>query len=89
MPVVKIPPPYRGPTGGAGAVDAPGTTVREALDAVAAAHPGFGELVFGGDGAVHKFVTLFVNGDEIGRDAVDTAVAAEDEIEVVAAIAGG
>lgn len=89
MPVVKIPPPYRGPTQGAGAIEVAGATVREALEAVDAMHPGFGDLIFDGTGAVHKFVTLFVNGEEIGRDAVDTAIAAGDDVEVIAAIAGG
>ena len=89
MPVVKIPPPYRGTTQGAGVIDVDGATVREALEAVEAGHPGFAELVFDGSGEVQKFVTLFVNGDEIARDAVNTAVAPSDEIEVIAAIAGG
>ena len=89
MPVVKIPPPYRGPTAGAGAIEVAGATVREALGAVNAGHPGFGDLIFDGDGAVHKFVSLFVNGEEIARGEVDAPLAAGDEIEVIAAIAGG
>jgi molybdopterin converting factor small subunit len=89
MPVVKIPPPYRGPTRGAGAIEVAGATVREALEAVDAGHPGFADLIFDGAGSVHKFVTLFVNGQEIAREAVDAPVAAGDEVDVIAAIAGG
>ena len=89
MPVVKIPPPYRGPTHGAVAVDVVGASVREALEAVAAGHPGFGELVFDANGAVHEFVSLFVNGEKIARGSVDTAVESGDEVELIAAIAGG
>jgi hypothetical protein len=86
---VKIPPPYRGPTQGLASVDAAGSTVRECLEAVASGYPGFGELVLDVDGNLQRFVTLFINGDEIARDDLDAAVGADDELEVLAAIAGG
>jgi len=89
VPLVKIPPPYRGPTAGLASVEVEGTTVRECLEAAAAAHPGLGELILDPDGSLHRFVTVFVNGDEIARSDVDARVASGDEIEILAAIAGG
>ena len=89
MPIVKVPTAYRGPTQGADRVPAQGGTVRECIQAVADEFPGFGELVFDARGDVHRFVTLFINGDEIDRVAVDTPVADGDEVEVLAAVAGG
>ncbi len=89
MPQVKIPPPYQGPTQGRASVEVEGATVRECIEAVGREFPGFAEQVFDGAGNVHRFVTLFINGDEIDRAAVDTAVAATDEVEILAAIAGG
>lgn len=89
MPRVKIPPPYQGPTLGRGLIEVAGTTVRECIEAVGEEHPGFCEQIFDEHGAVHRFVTLFINGDEIERSAVDGAVAASDEVEILAAIAGG
>jgi molybdopterin synthase sulfur carrier subunit len=89
MPEVKIPPPYRGPTQGAAVVEVEGGTVRACIEAVEARHPGIGELVFDPAGAVQPFVTLFLNGDELGRDEADRAVAGGDEVEILAAIAGG
>jgi molybdopterin converting factor small subunit len=89
VPLVKIPPPYRGPTGGLAAIDVEGATVRECLRAVGDAYPGFGELVLGADERIHRFVTLFINGDEIDREDLDIAVEPNDEVEVLAAIAGG
>jgi molybdopterin converting factor small subunit len=89
VPQVKIPPPYRGPTGGRAAIEVAADSVRGCIDAVDSECPGFGELVLDADGRLQKFVTLFVNGDEIARDALDTAVRADDEIEVLAAVAGG
>ena len=40
-------------------------------------------------GRVHRFVKLFRNGDLLRGDALAEKVAADDEIEVLAAIAGG
>lgn len=89
MPKIRIPPPYRGPTQGLAEVAVDGATVRECIVAVDASHPGFAAQVLDSDGRVHSFVTLFVNGAEIARDAVDSAVAAGDVVEILAAIAGG
>ena len=86
MPIVKIPPPYQGPTQGQAAVEVAGGTVRECIEAVGQQFPGFAEQVFDGAGHVHRFVTLFITGDEIDRAAVDTP---SDEVEILAAIAGG
>jgi molybdopterin converting factor small subunit len=89
MPVVKIPAPYRGPTGGADRVEVEGATVKECIQAVAEQFPGFGGQVWTDSYVVHRFVNLYINGDEIDREAIDTSVAASDEIEVLAAVAGG
>ena len=89
MPLVRIPAPYRGPTRGAESVDVEGATVRACVRAVADAFPGFGEQVFDTAGDVHRFVTLFVNGVEIDRGAIDEPIETSDEVEILAAIAGG
>ncbi|MEM7409739.1 MAG: MoaD/ThiS family protein [Myxococcota bacterium] len=89
MPNVKIPPPYQGPTEGRALVDVEGATVGACLEALCAQYPDFRQQLYDGQGAIHKFVTLFVNGDEIERSALDRSVEASDEIEILAAIAGG
>jgi molybdopterin converting factor small subunit len=89
MPVVKVPPPYQGPTLGRGSIEVEGSTVRACIEAVGEEFPGFLEQIFDDSGAVHRFVTLFVNGDEIDRREVDKPVAPTDEVEILAAIAGG
>jgi len=86
MPIVTIPPPYRGPTAGRESVEVQGTTVRECIEAVEARHPGFGAQVLDGDGRPHRFVNLFVNGEPA---APDDAVSPGDEVAVLAAIGGG
>ena len=89
MPRIEVPPPYRGPTGGQAEVQASGTTVRACLEDAGRQFPGFAQLIFDPAGDVQRFVTLFVNGDEIERDAVDRAVDETDSIEILAAVAGG
>jgi molybdopterin converting factor small subunit len=86
---VKVPPPYQGPTQGRARIDVAGTTVGECLESACARFPGFRELVFDGGGKVHKFVKLFVNGGEIARGALAMPVGESDEVEILAAIAGG
>jgi molybdopterin converting factor small subunit len=89
MPQVVVPAPYRGPTQGQGRIEVSGATVRECLLAVEGRYPGFAEQVFDGAGRVHRFVSLFVNGDEIGREALDRPLSEADRVEILAAIAGG
>jgi molybdopterin converting factor small subunit len=89
MPSVKIPPPYRGPTRGRGCIEVTGATVLECIEAVEALHPGFAAQVLDARGNTHGFVKLFVNGDEIDRSALGTPLRDADEVEILAAIAGG
>ena len=89
MPQVQIPPPYQGPTRGADRIDVDGATVLECIEAVEARFPGFLPQVLDPEGKVHRFVQLFVNGEEIPRAALDTPVEAADRVEILAAIAGG
>jgi len=89
MPQVVVPPPYRGPTLGEAQIPAEGSTVRECLEDVGRRYPGFIEQIFDGGGNVHKFVDVFVNGDEIAREEVDSVVTDGDCIEILAAVAGG
>jgi molybdopterin converting factor small subunit len=87
MPKVNVSPPLRGPTGGEAVVEVSGPTVRACLEAVEARHPGFLALVVGADGAVHKFLKVFLNGDPV--ETLDVPAAEGDEIEVMAAVGGG
>lgn len=89
MPVVSIPPPYRGPTRGLDEVEVPAGTVAAVLDAVEARFPGFRAQVVDADGAVHRFVKLFRNGEQLDGDVLAVPLADGDRLEVLAAIAGG
>jgi molybdopterin synthase sulfur carrier subunit len=89
VPKVDVPPRYRGPTGGLGLIQVDADTVRSCIEAVEVQHPGFLELILDRDGNLRRFVRLFVNGEALDRDAIDTPVADSDQIQVLAAAAGG
>ena len=89
MPVVIVPPPYRGPTRGEGEVKVDDGTVRSGLEAVEREHPGFLAQVVDGSGEPHGFVRLFLNTEPLRDGAMDTTLAGDDRLEIVAAIAGG
>lgn len=89
MPIVSVPGPYQGPTGGRGEIPVAGGSVRSCLEAVEAQHPGFLELVLDPDGTLHRFVKLFVNEEEITPGELERSLEESDRLEVLAAIAGG
>ncbi len=89
MPKVEVPPRYRGPTGGLSLIEVDADTVRTCIEAVEVEHPGFRELILDREGNVRPFVRLFVNGEALDRDAVDSSVADADRVQVLAAAAGG
>ncbi|MFM9108417.1 MAG: ubiquitin-like small modifier protein 1 [Chloroflexota bacterium] len=87
---VLIPTPLRRFTGGNARVEATGSTVAEALDALEAAYPGFSERVRESDGQIRRFVNVFVNGANVrDLDGAATALKAGDEIGIIPAMAGG
>jgi molybdopterin synthase sulfur carrier subunit len=89
LPTVHVPPPYRGPTRGASELEVTGATVGECLDAVEELHPGFRTQVLDDEGRLHRFVKLFVNGEQLGEGALSARLEPDDQLEVLAAIAGG
>jgi molybdopterin converting factor small subunit len=89
VPQVEVPSRYRVPTKGQRLIDVEGGTVRECIEAVEAQYPGFLELVFDERGDLNRFVRLFVNGEEVARDAPDAPVEDGDRVQILAAVAGG
>jgi molybdopterin converting factor small subunit len=89
MPRVVIPPPFRGPTQGKAEVEVEGRTVRECLDALEAEHKGFLDHVVAPDGTVQRFAKVFVNEVQVVDGDLDLALESDDQIQILAAIAGG
>ena len=92
MAVVLITVIFRGPTHGEAKVETSVGTIGACFDAVEEKFPGLRELVIDPEsGGIHRFVKVTLNGVLLDRASaiLDTPVSATDEIEVIAAIAGG
>jgi molybdopterin converting factor small subunit len=87
---VKIPPQLRTATGGDGSLQAEGTTVGEVLDGLYAQHSELRDRVADGDGALRRFVNVFLDGEDIRfLDGLDTPVSEGAEVQILPAVAGG
>ncbi len=90
MPKVKIPPVLRARTDGEAEVLAEGDNVGEVLEALAEAHPDTRDQLFAGDGALNRYVNVYLNDEDVRvLDGLDTAVAAADTVVILPAMAGG
>lgn len=90
MTQVRVPTPLRKFTGGAEAVEAEGANVAALIRDLDSRHPGIRDRICDEQGAVRRFVNIFVNGEDIRfLENLDTPVKSGDEISIVPAIAGG
>jgi molybdopterin converting factor small subunit len=77
-------------SGGASTVAVEGASLRDVLAALDAAHPGFTDRLFDADGALHKFVNVFVSDDDVRYlQGLDTPVKDGDTVSLIPAVAGG
>ena len=87
---VRLPTVLRAQAGGESTVAVSGSTVREVLDSLVAAHPGLGTSILDQTGALRKFVNIYVDDEDIRfLDKLDTPVAPDDEVAILPAVAGG
>lgn len=87
---VRIPTTMRPLSGGASTVQVEGATLREVLQALDAAHPGFGDRLFDDSGALRKFVNVFVADDDVRYlDGLGTPVPDGETVSIIPAVAGG
>ena len=87
---VRIPTQLRNLSGGASEVAVEGATVADALAALDAVHPGFGERLHDETGSLRRFVNVFVADEDIRfLDGVKTALADGAVVSIVPAVAGG
>ena len=91
MPVqVNLPTVLRPHAGGERTVSVDGATVGQVLTALVAEYPGMSGQVIDDTGALHKFVNIYLNDDDVRYlSGVDTAVGAGDELSILPAVAGG
>ena len=89
MAVVRIPTPLRPHAGGYDRVEASGSTVGDILGQLAKLYPALGERLFDGE-ELRRFVNVYVNDEDIRYlEELATPVAANDEVSIIPAVAGG
>jgi molybdopterin converting factor small subunit len=87
---VRIPTILRPYTGGAAQVTADGGSLAEVLDALEVAHPGIRARVLDDDGAIRRFVNVYVNDDDVRfAEGLATATPEGTSISIIPAVAGG
>lgn len=87
---VRIPTTLRPLAGGNSTVQVEGTTLREVIDALDAAHPGLRDRVLDESGNQRRFVNLFVSDDDSRYlQGLDTPVPAGETVSIIPAVAGG
>ena len=88
--IVRLPSQLRVLVGGAGEVPVDATTVREAITEVDVAYPGLAARVLDDDGALRRFVNVFVADEDIRfLNGLDTVVEPGQTVSLVPAVAGG
>jgi sulfur-carrier protein len=86
----KIPPVLRGSTGGEKEVAVDGSTVGDALRSLASKHPDTERQLFGEDGALNRYVNVYLNDEDVRvLDGLDTPVKESDTLVILPAMAGG
>jgi molybdopterin converting factor small subunit len=87
---VKLPTLLRAHADGAASVSADGTTVGEVFAALTERFPGLAGSLIGDDGALHRFVNVYKDDDDIRYlDGLDTKLVDGDVISILPAVAGG
>ena len=91
MPVtVRIPTPLRNLTNDQETVEANGDTVAAVIEDLQNQYPGLKERLCDDNGALRRFVNVFLNDEDIRfQDGPQTAVKEGDEVSIIPAIAGG
>jgi molybdopterin synthase sulfur carrier subunit len=87
---VKIPTILRTYTDGAKSVDGSGDTLSSLIDNLDGAHPGLKGRLITDDGALHRFVNVYVNDEDVRfTGSLETAIKDGDSVTILPAVAGG
>ncbi|HJP66597.1 MAG TPA: MoaD family protein [Actinomycetota bacterium] len=87
---VKVPTILRRHVDGAAEVEATGGTVRDLLGDLEQRYPGITGGILNPEGGLHRFVNLYVNGEDVRYlGALETEVNEGDTVSILPAVAGG
>ncbi len=87
---VKLPTILRKHAGGEARVNADGATLRELLSNLEGSYPGITRNVLTEDGALHRFINIYVNDEDVRYlGSLETELKEGDTISILPAVAGG
>ena len=87
---VRIPTILRQYTGGEKQVAAKGDSLGALIDDLDSTHPGLKARLVTDAGALHRFVNVYVNDEDVRfTGALDTVLSDGDEVTILPAVAGG
>jgi sulfur-carrier protein len=87
---VRVPTILRTYTAGESEVTADGQTLSDVLDSLDSTYPGIKGRIVDEDGALRRFVNVYVGNDDVRfLDGLDTVVRDDAQISVIPAVAGG
>jgi MoaD family protein len=87
---VRIPTILRSYTGGAKAVEGSGDTLADLINDLDAKHPGIRGRLITAEGALHRFVNVYVNDEDVRFiGGLDAKLNDGDNVTILPAVAGG
>ena len=87
---VRLPTILRQHAGGQAVVKANGGTIGEVFEDLVRQFPGMAGQLVTEEGALHRFVNVYVNDDDVRYlERLDTKVADDDVVTILPAVAGG
>ena len=90
MSTIKLPSVLRANANGERSIEVEGATIGDAVHALVGRHPALGEQLLTPDGQLHRFVNVYLNGQDVRYlEGLATKVETRDEIRLLPAIAGG
>ena len=90
MTAVRLPPVLRQYAGDAKQVEASGGTLGQVVDRLVHDHPGLRDQLLTSDGELHRFVNVYLNGQDVRYlSGLQTPVGERDTVIVLPAMAGG
>lgn len=90
MALARIPTPLTSLTRGEREPHVSGATVAQVIEELERAYPGIAERLLDEDGNVRRFVNIYVNEEDIRfQQGLETPVAADAEVSIIPAVAGG
>ena len=86
---IRLETPFAERIDGKAAMEIPAPTVESALRGLTDLYPQLSRLIWSDSGAVNPLLAVFLNNKLLESHELNAAVSPDDEIDIIAAVAGG